>query len=102
MNRYKTLCQWCPRFYTSARAYSNHLANVYPEKNVKDLKELQSRKHRFFNISDTAEVEYNIVEVNFTDIISADVDYYSDFCHSKGSDKKARFFSVEPESDEGS
>ncbi|RPB19375.1 hypothetical protein L211DRAFT_853191 [Terfezia boudieri ATCC MYA-4762] len=69
---------------------------------MKDLKEPQSRKRRFSNISDTAEVEYNIAEVNFTDSISADVDYYSDSCYSEGSDKEARFFSVEPESDEGS
>ncbi|RPB18120.1 hypothetical protein L211DRAFT_854449 [Terfezia boudieri ATCC MYA-4762] len=69
---------------------------------MKDLKEPQSQKCQFSNISDTTEVEYNIVEVNFTDIISADIDYYSDSCHSKGSDKEARFFSVEPESDDRS
>ncbi|RPB23702.1 hypothetical protein L211DRAFT_849346 [Terfezia boudieri ATCC MYA-4762] len=69
---------------------------------MKDLKEPQSRKRQFSNISDTVEVESNITEVNFTDIISADIDYYSNSCHSESSDKEARFFSVEPESDEGS
>ncbi|RPB21544.1 hypothetical protein L211DRAFT_851499 [Terfezia boudieri ATCC MYA-4762] len=100
MNRYKTLCQWYLQFYTSAGAYSNHLENVYSKKNVKDLKELQSRKRQLSNISDTAEVEYKIAEVNFTDIISANIDYYSDLYHSKDSNKEARFFSVEPESNE--
>ncbi|RPB18361.1 hypothetical protein L211DRAFT_854189 [Terfezia boudieri ATCC MYA-4762] len=99
MNRYKTLCQWCPRFYTSAGAYSNHLAKIHLDKNVNDLKRPKSRKRRHSNISDPADSIWNIDEVDFTAIISAEAEY-SDACHSEGSDREARDFSGESESDE--
>jgi len=106
MNRYKTVCQWCPRLYTSAGRYSNHLAKFHPEKTVGDLEAPKSRKRRISNATDTLNETHtletspgqNIDELNLAEIISGEVDF-SDTYHSEGSDREARQFSSESESE---
>ena len=48
MNRGKTRCHWCPKLYTSPRAYSIHLKKVHPEMN---LKSTGKRKRLFSDIT---------------------------------------------------
>ena len=100
MDRYKTVCQWCPRLYTSAGAYSNHSAKVHPEKSLADLQKPKSRKRRISNVTDTLESSSvpNINELDLAEIISGKVDF-SDTYHSEGSDREAREFSSESESE---
>ncbi|RPB21143.1 hypothetical protein L211DRAFT_851742 [Terfezia boudieri ATCC MYA-4762] len=72
---------------------------IHPDKNGNDLKRPKSRKRRYSNISDPADSIWNIDEVDFTAIISAEAEY-SDACHSEGSNREAQDFSGESESDE--
>jgi len=98
MNRHKTRCQWCPRLYASAGAYSYHLANVHPEKNIRSLQDPQSRKRQ---LSDVGKPEASTERLDISMLTTfLAPNYYSESEPvSEGSDREARKFSDDEESD---
>ena len=60
-NWFKTKCKWCPKTYSQAGAYSNHLAKKHPEKALNRLKGPGSRKRRLSDeiTSDTQDKDLN-------------------------------------------
>jgi len=102
MNRYKTRCQWCLQLYTSAGAYSNPLAKIHPEKNLRTIAEPTSRKRRLSHLSNPdssfSQVDISAIgEIFLPSYNSSDPE-----SESEGSDREIRDFCSKEESDEHS
>jgi len=100
MTKSKTRCQWCPRLYASAGAYSNHLATVHPEKDLRSLQNPQSRKRRLSDVDDAQGSTDELDIALLTTILAPDYSYDPSELVSEGSDREAREFSDDEKSDE--
>ena len=97
INRHKTRCQWCPKLYTSARAYSTHLTKVHPTENLQALEE--TRKHQFSDLSDydsSLDPEQIPQEISQSNFVSPDLE-----SENEGSDRELLDISSDYDSDGG-
>jgi len=95
MNRFKTWCQWCPQLYTSVGAYSNHLAKIHPEKNLRTLVESTSRKRRLSDLSKTDSSFSQLVIFGIGEIFLLSYNFFDPESESEGSDREIRDFCSE-------
>ena len=97
MNRHKTRCQWCPKLYTSAGAYSTHLTKAHPTENLQALEE--TRKRRFSDLSDSdssLDPEQIRREISRSNFVSPDLE-----SENEGSDRELLDISGDYDSDGG-
>ncbi|RPB18859.1 hypothetical protein L211DRAFT_853739 [Terfezia boudieri ATCC MYA-4762] len=97
MNRHKTRCQWCTKLYVSAGQYSNYIAKVHPGEDVSSLETPKSRKRRLSDSIDlaTSNLDMDVLAaICSPDYLSSDTEFASE-----GSNKEARDFSSESESE---
>ena len=101
MNRHMTWCQWCPQLYSSPGAYSNDLAKFHPEKNL-SLEKPNSRKRRLFNLSNPDSSPFEFEIANIAEIFLGRCNSSDSEPESEGSDKQARNYCSDSESDKES
>jgi len=93
MNKYRTRCPWCPKFYSSSRALTNHLAKVHGSPELCQPQS-SSRKRHLSNVA--SHPGWNLHEIQ--NVVSADYDTDAEPT-SEGSDREIRYFASDSDSD---
>jgi len=86
MNKYRTRCSECPKFYSSSEALTNHLVKVHGNPELCQP-QLSSRKHCLSNMADHP--GWNLDEIQ--NVISADYNTDTEPT-SEGSDREVQCF----------
>ena len=110
MNSLKERCQWCPKLYSSAGAYTNHVANAHPGESIShkhylsdidtdtDEQSSRARKRRLSDVEiDTSEQKWGDLDLDLNTLpdilISAFNQDLELELESEGSDREVREFS---------
>jgi len=93
MNKYRIRCPWCPKFYFSSEALTNHLAKVHGNP---ELCKLQSSSHKCHLSNVAGHPSWNLDEIQ--NMVSVDCNTDAEPT-SEGSDREARYFVSDSDSD---
>ena len=93
MNKYRTRCPWCPKFYSSSGVLTKHLAKVHSNPELCQPQS-SSRKRRLSNVA--GHPGWNLDEIQ--NVVSADCDTNAEPT-SEGSDREVWYFASDSDSD---